>query len=187
VSDPGEAIAKPKRTIYGPWINGFLKSLQPAGAFAEALRGAGYDSDHPASKYSVSAFLNLLDVSRCYLFPSLPPPEGQWNVGRLLISGYVEGGLSGKLWARAFPIVGPELMIKAAGKYSSAGTNFLVAEAVKLGDKQWRILFRDTGGTPAHLIAGMAEYALDLAGAPSGRKVAVTRDEREQFALDLRW
>lgn len=187
MSDQREAVTKSKRIIYGPWCNNYIKSLKATGAFAEALCEAGYDPDHPATKYPVAVFLNLMDVTRRHLFPDLPPSEGYRRVGRLLVASYIEGGISGKLWAKAFPIIGPDLAIRGVEKFTSAGSNYLLAKVTKVGDKHWHVAFRQTGGMPGHFIAGTAEYALGLAGTPPGLKVVVTKDEAEELELDITW
>ncbi len=187
MSERREAVPESERTFYGPWVNDFLGSLRATGAFAEALRKGGYDPRHPATRYPVPVFLGLIELVRRQLFPDLPLREAQRQVGRLRFMSRIENGIGGKIWVRAFPLIGPERMIQGVEKFTSAGNNFILAEASKLGDKRWRIAFRHTGGVPGDFLAGSIECGLEWAKTPPGRKVVVSHVEDDAFDLELTW
>jgi uncharacterized protein (TIGR02265 family) len=174
--------------FFGPWANAFLTSLHATGEFAEAMREAGFDAEHPADRYPVPVFLALLEVARCHLFPSLSPPEGYRRIGRQRLARYFETA-RGKLMAMAFPLLGPERVIQGIQKFGSSGNNFIHVEVLKRGDNHWRLAFRNTGGLPGELVAGSLEYGLELARTPPGRRVVVARSNvfKEEFDLDASW
>jgi uncharacterized protein (TIGR02265 family) len=126
VSDRREAVPESNRKIYGRWINGFFESIKPAGAFAQELREAGYDAAQPAAHYPVRTFYNLMEVARRHLFPGLPEAESHRKLGRRLVTNQFERGIGGKLWAKAFPLLGPDRLLKGVGQLTHSGGDNLL-------------------------------------------------------------
>ncbi len=179
MSDP-KVMAEPELLINGPWANIFFDTtIKGPGEFAQRLLAAGYNRNGPAT-YPLPVFLKLLDLARQHLWPDLPPREGYWQAGRQHLSSYFAGAI-GKVQALAFPLLGPDRLIKALERHAPAVGTFLKAEAFKEADKRWRLTLHPLRGIPAEFIAGGLEFGLEKAKTPT-RRIVVTYSAADDAA-----
>jgi uncharacterized protein (TIGR02265 family) len=186
VSDSARGVAERERVFNGKWANSFFKSVEANTDLGKSLRKTGYDPERLS--YPAPVFLDLLDMVRRRLFPNLSPPDGYRQLGRWQLTTRFETTI-GRVISKAFPLFGPERVIKGIEEFARSSNNFIKAKVIKEGERQWRIAFRHVGGIPADFLAGALEYGLEVARTPSTRKIVVARSDlaNEQFDLEITW
>ncbi len=162
----------------------FHRALHPTGAFAEALRGAGYDLERPLPRYPTHVWHACLEVARRHAFGELPEAEGYRRMGHRFIEGWFET-IIGRLIAVGLPLLGPERSLQRMPRSWSAAQPDLKMDLRKVAERHWLVTLREHGVLP-DFCAGILEASARRAGVP---KLSVTVSERgpEHCVLDVRW
>ncbi|HZI16733.1 MAG TPA: DUF2378 family protein [Myxococcus sp.] len=162
----------------------FHRALHPTGAFADALREAGYDLKRPQSRYPTHVWHACLEVARRHAFGSLPEAEGYRRMGHRFIEGWFET-IIGKIIAVGLPLLGPERALERAPRTWSAAQPDLKMELRKQAERHWEATLREQGVLP-DFCAGLLEGSARVAGAPAA-SVTVRERGLDHCVLEVRW
>ncbi len=162
----------------------FHRALHPTGAFADALRDAGYDLSRPLPRYPTHIWHACLEVARRHAFGSLPEAEGYRRMGHRFIEGWFET-IIGKLIAVGLPLLGPERALERTPRSWSAAQPDLKVELRKVAARHWEATLREHGVLP-DFCAGLLEASARVAGAP-GASVTVRERGPDHCVLEVRW
>ena len=179
---PGPGGGYIKRSV----LEGLFKHMvlvTPGTPFAAALHEAGYDITRPEPFYSSSVLQGVLAVAGRELFPDHKPPQAQWAVGRLFVSGYFKT-LTGRTVAALLPVFGTEGLIKQLPRFFLTGNGSSVITVSPQGERTWHFELRDPYPS-AEFAGGIIEEVLLRSGIKPQVTVAVREPER--FVLQLCW
>jgi uncharacterized protein (TIGR02265 family) len=162
----------------------FVRTLQPTGAFAEALRAAGYDvSAPPRAEYPTPVWQACLEVARQHTFPTLPRAEGERRLGRRFIDGFFET-LTGKMLGATLPMLGPGMVLQKLKRAWGSSQPSLELLSEELAPGSWRVTLRERG-IMADFCAGLLEGLLERTRVQA--QVAVLERSPEHCVLTARW
>jgi uncharacterized protein (TIGR02265 family) len=157
--------------------------LRPQGAFASALRAAGYDLEAPLEHYPLTVWREALEVARLHVHPQLPRAEAYRELGRQFVQGFSET-VVGRVFAAAAPLIGAEHCLARLPTYLRAGRTDMHLELRALGPRTWRALVQDPEPLPA-FVAGVIEEVLRVTGVHPCVQVESLDDER--YTLAIQW
>ncbi len=158
----------------------FDRALRPAGSFAVALRGLGYDPERPELWYPTVTWNRALDVSREHLFPELSREDADRELGRRFIEGFFET-ITGKFVKLALPLVGPEGMLRRLPRYYQPTQTGTEIEILEDGPRTLRLRSTSDHNRPDFMV-GLLE------GVPNfGYRPEVIERSPESFTLRIGW
>jgi uncharacterized protein (TIGR02265 family) len=180
----GAGTGAPEPTTDASAFEGmFQRALQPQGAFAEALRQAGYDAAAPRARYPSHVWRACLEVARRHVYPELPTERGYRELGLRFVEGFFST-LTGRLIGIAVAMMSPERVLLRLHHYWSiarTGVDFTLTEEAQ---GRWRVAVRDTH-PQADYMAAVMEAALRKTGAEVRVDVMSTRPEG--FEVLVHW
>jgi uncharacterized protein (TIGR02265 family) len=162
----------------------FVRALQPTGAFAEALRAAGYEvGSPPRAEYPTRVWQACVDLARRHTFPQLPRPEGERRLGERFMDGFFQT-LSGKLLGATLPVLGPDTVMQRLPRlWASSQPNMGVA-TTRVAERHWTVTLRERGV--------MADFCVGVISAVLKRtrvepELVVAEHDAEHCVLTVRW
>lgn len=138
-------------------------SLQPTGAFADALVDAGYAASRPEVNYPSTTWRAALAVGRRFAFPDLAEADAYRELGRACGRGWFQTPL-GPIFSEILPVLPPRAFFSRLESYAQLGrTDTRVTLLELLGD---RVSFRhqDPVGVDMHFTLGALEHPLTVMG-----------------------
>ena len=181
---PPEALPDEAHTTHGSVFEGlFGRALRPAGAFADALREAGYDPARPLRAYPTRVWQDCLAVARTHAFGALGPAEADRALGRAFIEGFLRTLMGRMLWV-ALPVLGPHSALAKLERGWSAAQPHTAVRVERLGEGHWRVTLRERGIMP-DFCAGIVDGLLRRAGTEP--RITVASHAADACELDVRW
>lgn len=162
----------------------FDRVLRPQGAFAEALRAAGYDPERRRSEYPTRLWHACLELARAHVYPGLTRDEAYHQLGRGLAQGYLST-MIGALVASTLPLWGPEGLLRSLHRIWARGQPDVLVVTERMGTRHWRVLMKGRDVEP-HLGAGTLERGLERTGA-RGVRCEVVEGSSTRFELRVTW
>lgn len=89
----------------------FDKMLKPQGAFAAALKTAGYDAAHTKPSCPSQVFTDCMTVAARHAFPQLGVDQAYRCLGRIFTEGFLKT-IPGKLVNATMPMIGPKRFVQ---------------------------------------------------------------------------
>lgn len=149
----------PGRTYHAMFEAVFDWSLEPSGAFADALEDAGYAASRPELYYPSTVWKAALAVGRQHAFPQLDEDAAYRELGRACSRGWFKTPL-GPIFTEMLPVVPARSFFAKLESYARLGRTDTQVELVELlGD---RASFRhvDPVGVHPQFTVGALEPAL---------------------------
>jgi len=138
----------------------FIKSLQPTGAFREALKAKGLDLDHLASEYPLQVWTDSVDVAASYVYPALSLPNAWEQLGRRFIEGYFQT-LTGRMISTMLPFLGARAFINQVPRFMDTGKRGTKGTVAWLDPKHAVVTMRGTHQRVGALMAGVLAVSFE--------------------------
>lgn len=173
----------PKFSMDGSVVEGlFVRELKPTGAFKEALKRIGLDTERLDAKYSEETFKNAIDVAAAHAYPGLSVFDAHFKLGERLIAGYFSTIL-GRVTAGIIPVIGVKRTI---GRVSQLWT--VPQPGMRISSTEtpteWLLNFQNTAMS-ADLVAGIVQAALRRADPKIMAKVVMRAPGSGQISVPL--
>jgi uncharacterized protein (TIGR02265 family) len=173
------------RVTQGAFFEGlFVRALWAQGAFADALRTVGVDVRHLQSRYPIEVWNEALEVAWRERFPHLDREEAYRELGRQLAHGFART-LMGRVVDVSLPLLGPERFVQRIPSLSRLDSYEYKVEVVRLGERRYRVSYRQDPDAKPDFMAGLFEVGLRKTGVEP--TVTVTQREPQGFDLELSW
>jgi uncharacterized protein (TIGR02265 family) len=164
----------------------FDRRLQPKGAFAEALRLAGYDAARTSVTYPTEVWVACLEIARQHVWPDLSKPEAYRHIGREFAEGFLTT-LGGRMVGAAMAFMTPQSFVRRLANYLRMGRNDsaltfdLVRDEVGAIDAK----VHNPAAVPGGFIAGMIDAA--YARLKANWTIEVLQHTPTDYELMIRW
>jgi uncharacterized protein (TIGR02265 family) len=158
-------------------------SLQPTGAFADALVDVGYVASRPELNYPSTTWRAALEVARRFAFADCADDAAWLELGRACSRGWFHTPL-GPVFTEILPVLPPRAFFSRLEAYARLGrTDTRVTVLELLGD---RVSFRheDPVGVDMHFTQGALEHPLKVMGLRFEGHVEGTAHEH---VVSFRW
>jgi uncharacterized protein (TIGR02265 family) len=173
------------RVTQGSFFEGlFVRALGAEGAFAEALRTVGVDVRRLQAGYPIEIWNEALEVAWRQCFPHLEREAAYRELGRQLAYGFSRT-LVGKVVDVSLPLLGPERFVQRIPSLSRLDTFDYKVRVEPLGERRYRVTYREDPDAKPDLMAGLFEVGLRKTGVEP--TVVVTHREPRGFDLELSW
>ncbi|MDY7227787.1 DUF2378 family protein [Hyalangium rubrum] len=173
------------RVTQGSFFEGlFVRALGAEGGFADALRTVGVDVRRLQPSYPIEVWNEALEVAWKQRFPHLGREDAYRQMGRQLAFGFSRT-LVGKVVDVSLPLLGPDRFVMRIPSLSKLDTFEYEVRVEKLGDKGYRVSYRNDPDAKPDFMAGLFEEGLRKTGVSP--TVAVTLREPQGFDLEMRW
>jgi uncharacterized protein (TIGR02265 family) len=134
--------------------------LRPQGAFAEALRDAGYDPKAPRDAYALPVWRAALRIARAHAHPQRTEAQAYRELGRQTIQGLAHT-LVGRVFALAAPMLGPARCVAKLPTYLRSSREDMRVQVRALDVRLWEVEIHDVDPLP-EFVAGSVEGVLQL-------------------------
>jgi uncharacterized protein (TIGR02265 family) len=173
------------RVTQGSFFEGlFVRGLGAEGPLAEGLRAVGVDVRRLQPSYPIEVWNKALEVAWKQRYPHLERESAYHELGRQLGQGFIRT-LLGKVVDASLPLLGPERFIQRIPSLSRLDTFEYQVQVERLGERRYRISYREDPDAKPDFMAGLFEEGLRRTGVEP--TVAVTWREPGGFDLELRW
>lgn len=173
------------RVTQGSFFEGlFVRALGARGALADALRTVGVDVRHLQSSYPIEVWNDALEVAWKQCYPHLDRESAYRELGRQLAYGFIRT-LVGKVVDVSLPLLGPERFVQRIPSLSRLDTFDYEVEVERLGERRYRVSYRQDPDAKPDFMAGLFEVGLRRAGVEP--TVVVTMRGPTGFDLEMRW
>lgn len=170
--------------VNGAVVEGlFVRALKADGAFADELRTVGIDVRRLQGEYPATAYRQGLAVAAKHVCPGLSEPDAHRELGRRFTDGFLNTIL-GAVMGGALSVLGPDLVMKRIPKALALNRGNVQAEAIKEGDKAWRLKSSNPGSLP-YFIAGALEVFFRRIKVEPTIQVMSARDDG--FEMRITW
>lgn len=148
------------RTFHAMFEAVFDWSLEPSGAFADALADAGYVASRPEVHYPSTVWKAALGVGRRFAFAQLEDDAAYRELGRACARGWFQTPL-GPIFSEILPVLPPRAFFSRLESYARLGRTDTTVELLELLTD--RVSFRhvDPVGVNGHFTLGALEPALE--------------------------
>jgi len=167
-------------TTDGSLFEGLARAFNPAGAFANDLRAAGFDMNAPRLRYPSPVLLAVLDVIHRHAFPELSREEAHRQAGRRMVKSFLDT-IFGKVIHTLLRMLGLRRFLLRLPKIAPMGTTGLEIQVVEEEARAIRITFRSSASHSADFVAGAVEGAAEVVS--DHFRVEVTRREPTHYEL----
>jgi uncharacterized protein (TIGR02265 family) len=187
--DPDWGVASrpvPSSTNHSMFEALFDRRLKPAGAFAAALKDAGYDPRLAVPKYSTHVWVRCLEIARAHRYATLPATEAYREIGREFTLGFLET-LPGRLLATAIPFMTPRSFLRRLASYLRMGREDerLTFDLVKEEATAAEAVVHNPAAVPGGFVAGMIDVAMERLRTKA--TVEVDQHTPLDYTLRVRW
>ncbi len=173
------------RATQGSFFEGlFVHSLRASGAFAEALRGCGYDPEGHKAIYPIEVWNAALEVAWRHCYPELEHGPAYRMLGQQLARGFFRTW-RGRVVDMGLPVLGPERLMAQVPALCALDTYRYDVTVARLGSRHYQVRFREDPDAKPDLMAGLLEEALRRTGVQP--RVDVTMRAPRDFDLDAGW
>jgi uncharacterized protein (TIGR02265 family) len=173
------------RVTQGSFFEGlFVRALGVQGNVADALRTVGVDVRHLQASYPIEVWNEALEVAWKQCFAHLERESAYRELGRQLAYGFIRT-LVGKVVDVSLPLLGPERFVQRIPSLSKLDTFDYEVEVVKLGERRYRVSYRNDPDAKPDFMAGLFEVGLRRTGVEPS--VVVTMREPTGFDLEMSW
>lgn len=162
----------------------WVRSLKPAGAFAEALRAKGFDVSNVQVDYPTQVFFDCMEVTHRHVHPGLGQAEARRQLGRTFVAGFGQT-VVGRVVMATLPMFGPVRVLKRVPEYLKIGNSPNQVISMALAERDWRIEVTHDGSTLPEFVQGIVEEALARTRTEAQVEVLVRSNTR--FDLRVRW
>lgn len=140
----------------------FDRRLKPEGAFAEALRAAGYDRSRAGAKYPTEIWVRCLEIARAHVYVSLEPNEAYRKIGREFTLGFLET-LPGRLIGAAIPFMTPKGFLRRLANYLRMGRSDeqLTFDLTEESPTSVVAVVHNPSAVPGGFVAGLIDVAME--------------------------
>lgn len=161
----------------------FLHALKPTGAFARALREAGYDPETQCEHYPLPVWRAALNVAREHVYPDVPVEEALRRLGHQYVEGFARTPV-GFIFASAAQELGTERLLARIPSYLRAGREDMRMRLDAVHAREWRAFVEDVDPLP-DFVAGAVEAVLLFSHAQA--RVDVVDHTATGYTLRIRW
>lgn len=173
------------RVTQGSFFEGlFVRALGAEGALADALRTVGVDVRRLQSSYPIEVWNEALEVAWRQCFPHLSRESAYRELGRQLAYGFIRT-LVGKVVDVSLPLLGSERFILRIPSLSKLDSFEYQVEVVSLGERHYRVSYREDPDAKPDFMAGLFEVGLRRTGVEP--TVVVTMRGPTGFDLEMSW
>jgi uncharacterized protein (TIGR02265 family) len=162
----------------------FVRALKPQGAFAEELRGLGYDPARAQPQYPTEVWVACLGAARRHVHGGLETGPAYRALGQAFVQSFLDT-LAGKVVAVALPLLGPEGLLKRIPRYLTMGRSDLSWELRSAEPRHWVGRLRDPYEVPADFLGGIIEVLMARLHSPATLRVLPQGPGLSD--LDIRW
>ncbi len=158
----------------------FLKGLNADGALAGLLRAEGVDVHSLEREYPIRVLNRCVDVTCAHLYPDLPIEDARLRLGRSFVQGFVQT-LMGRVVAAGLPMLGPVRYLKRFPDHVLLDDSPLKVALVQLGERTFRMEFRNDFQVMSGFMSGVLLEWLKLARA----EATITSERHSPMSFDL--
>ncbi|MBZ4418069.1 DUF2378 family protein [Myxococcus sp. RHST-1-4] len=162
----------------------FVQGLRADGAFAEALLAEGVDVRALKLEYPMRVLNRCVDLARQHLYPDLPEEAAQRHLGRVFVQGFTQT-LLGRVVVVGMPMLGPVRYLKRFPDHLRLDSSPLRVLPVQVGERAFRMEFRNEALVRPDFLAGVLLEGLKLARAEAA--ITVERHSLLSFDLHITW
>lgn len=135
-------------------------SLEPSGAFADALEDAGYVASRPELFYPSTVWKAALAVGRRFAFPELDEDQAYRELGRACSRGWFKTPL-GPIFSEMLPVLPPRAFFSRLESYARLGRTDTKVEVLELLGDRASFKHEDPVGVPGQFTVGALEPAIE--------------------------
>ena len=173
------------RATQGSFFEGLLiLSLKAQGAFAEALRGCGFDPQQPKAIYPIEIWNSALEVAWHHCYPELERGPAYRQLGQQLARGFLRTW-RGRVVDMGLPMLGADRLLEKVPELCALDTFHYQVKVTRLEPRHYRVLFREDPDAKPELMAGLLEEALRRARVVP--RIGVEWHTERDFELDVTW
>ncbi|MFP2907598.1 DUF2378 family protein [Pyxidicoccus sp. 3LFB2] len=162
----------------------YLRGLHADGALANLLRAEGVELRSLDAEYPIRVVNRCLDVTCEYLYPDLPIEDARLRLGRIFVQGFVQT-LMGRVVAAGLPMLGPVRYLKRFPDHVLMDGSPLRVTLVELGERTFRMEFRNEFQVQSGFMSGVLLEWLKLARAEA--TITTERHSPMSFDLHITW
>lgn len=149
----------PQFTAQGSMFEGlYVHALRvdPEGAFADQLRGVGFDLREVRAQYDISVWVGGLDLCWRRQHPGLARYDAWRKIGRQFIEGYLET-VVGRFIGVALPLMSAARFVPHIPLYVRTGLGGVTCEVESLGERAALVSMGGPHEGASHLLSGVLE------------------------------
>lgn len=173
------ATRVPRRNFDGLFVHG----LSASGAFAQALRGIGYDAQDAREHYPLEVWRAALRVAREHACPGMAGTQADRFLGERYVEGFLKTPV-GSVFAAETLENGPERAMSRLPAYVRAGRDDMVVSLDAVHEREWRLRMEDPEPMPDFFI-GVLETVLRRAHVEP--RVELVDRTSAAYTLRIRW
>jgi uncharacterized protein (TIGR02265 family) len=162
----------------------FIKGLRADGALAELLRAEGVELRSLNAEYPIRVLNRCVDATCAHLYPDLELEDARLRLGRSFVQGFVQT-LLGKAVAVGLPMLGPVRYLKRFPDNVLMDDSPLRVSLVQLGERTFRMEFRNEFQVLSGFMSGVLLEWLKLARAEA--TITTERHSPMSFDLHISW
>jgi uncharacterized protein (TIGR02265 family) len=162
----------------------FVHGLHVDGELAEALRAEGVDVRALKLEYPMRVLNRCVDLAHQHLYPGLSEDEAQRRLGRIFVQGFAQT-LLGRVVVVGMPMLGPVRYLKRFPDHLRLDSSPLRVLPVQVGERAFRMEFRNEGLVRPEFMAGVLLEGLRLARTEAN--ITVERHSLLSFDLHITW
>lgn len=158
----------------------FVQGLRADGMLADLLRAEGVDVRNLKMEYPSRVLTQCVDVACAYLYPDLPLADARLRMGRIFVQGFIQT-LLGRVVAVGMPMLGPVRYLKRFPDHLRMDSSPVRVMPVQVGERAFRMEFRNEVQVPPEFISGILLEGLKLARA----EATITAEPLSPMSFDL--
>jgi uncharacterized protein (TIGR02265 family) len=162
----------------------FIKGLRADGALVELLRAEGVELRSLKPEYPIGVLNRCVDATCALLHPDLELEDARLRLGRIFVQGFVQS-LMGKVVAAGLPLLGPVRYLKRFPDHVLMDGSPLRVQLVQLGERTFRMEFRNEFHVLSGFMSGVLLEWLKLARAEA--TITTERHSPMSFDLHISW
>ncbi len=173
-------MSTPGTTAHSVFDALFVRLLQARGAFKDELRTAGFDPDHPESRYPTPVWLATLDIAARYFYPELSREEAHHRLGQRFADHYLTTIL-GRLTRAVALALGASNFLMLIPKIVPFSSTGVTATAKKVGPGEFVLVYTGEPQSPDFVAGALEGGAQDVR--LFNLRAQVVRREAREFEL----
>jgi uncharacterized protein (TIGR02265 family) len=160
------------------------RPLSPAHVLA--LAGMGVETSRKLEPaYPVETYTAVLDYVASQRWPTLPPDEAHFQLGRAFLDGFMEDTLAGRALRVVAKTFGPHRVLERMARNFHGTTNYTRTKLKRLGPSAYSLWF-NYAARPGYF-RGLLTEALDLAGAEQLEVRLVDTTPEHEATFHIQW
>lgn len=162
----------------------FVQGLRVDGALAEALRAEGVNVRALKGEYPLRVLNRCVDLACEHLYPDQPLESARRQLGRIFVQGFTQT-LLGRVVVVGLPMLGPVRYLKRFPDHLRSDSSQLRVLSVQVGERAFRLEFRNEVLVMPEFMAGVLLEWLKLARTEAA--LTIERHSPMSFDLHITW